>query len=83
MKYYVYAIHLDKTGNRRYNEKPFDTLGEALLLEKVMIRGHRMTDNYKVEVVSAESDQDAEVMADARRPHLLMEVNQKKDSEKK
>jgi hypothetical protein len=67
MPYYVYQIHTDSTNNRLYNS--FDNLRDAEKLEKQMLEGRRIGDNYFVAIVKAENDQEAKIKADSLRPH--------------
>jgi hypothetical protein len=67
MPYFVYAIHTDNSDNRLYGE--FDNYAEAGKKETEMMSGNYPGDNYFVRLVFANDLQEADIKADALRPH--------------
>lgn len=65
MPYYVYAIHTDHTDNRRYGR--YENLEEAEKMEREMRLGNYPSDNYRVHLMYAENDIDADKKADTMR----------------
>ena len=69
MPYFVFAIHNDQTNNRCYHADPImdHAVAERLYLD--MRRGRVQGDNYVVEMIRADSFEEADALADAKRPY--------------
>lgn len=71
MAYFVFSIHTDDSDNYCYNEgnAPIERYSEAAALENEMRRGKVAGDNYFVELIRADTYEEAAARADAKRPH--------------
>ena len=71
MAYFVFAIHTDHSDNRCYNSNlaPIERYSEAAEFETDMRRGKAHGDNYFVELIRADTYEEAAALADAKRPH--------------
>ena len=72
MPWFVYANHEDQTHNIQCTEKPFTHGAEAEKFVTKMRKGCFAHDNYCVSTFEAEDVAEAERIADAKRPHALM-----------